>query len=141
MGEVLQHQISEAGIGLTLRNVDHAKRHGDIPQFKYDLSLFVSNGAPYDPYNSLVQFFLSTLEPGTDGKIWLDEAFDPLILNAVSAPESERDAAFQAAFDWLHDNHAMAPIYHHARIWAHNDRLARFTIRRPSTRCRWRVSS
>ena len=128
MGEVLQHQLSEAGIGLTLRNVDHAARHGDIPQFKYDLSLFVSNGAPYDPYNSLVQFFLSTLEPGTDGKIWLDEAFDPLILKAVSAPESERAAAFQAASDWLHENHAMAPIYHHARMWAHNDRVAKFTI-------------
>ena len=128
MGEVLQHQLSEAGISMTLRNVDHAKRHGDIPQFKYDISLFVSNGAPYDPYNSLVQFFLSTLEPGTDGKIWLDEAFDPLILKAVSAPESERVAAFQAAFDWLHDNHAMAPIYHHARIWAHSDRLSSFRI-------------
>ena len=128
LGEVLQHQLSEAGIGMSLRNVDHAARHGDIPQFKYDISLFVTNGAPYDPYNTLVQMFLSTLEPGTDGKIWLDENFDPLILRAVGANEADRESAFQAAFDWLHDNHAMAPIYHHARIWAHNERLKTFRI-------------
>jgi nickel transport system substrate-binding protein len=128
MGEVLQHQFSEAGIDLSLRNVDHAVRHGDIPQFKYDISLFVTNGAPYDPYNTIVQMFLSTLQPGTDGKIWLNEEFDPLILRAVSAAEADRVAAFQAAFDWLHDNHAMAPIYHHARIWAHNDRVKTFMI-------------
>lgn len=128
LGEVLQNMFSEAGIDLSLRNVDHAVRHGDIPQFNYDISLFVTNGAPYDPFNTLVQGFLSTLPPGTDGKIFLDEKFDPLVLAAVGAAEKDRPEKFQAAYDWLHDNWAMAPIYHTKRVWAHGDRVKAFTI-------------
>lgn len=128
IGEVLQNMFGEAGIGITLRNVDHAARHGDIPQFKYDISLFVTNGAPYDPYNTLAQSLLSTNEPGTDGKIYEDPAVDPLILKALSAPEPERAEAFQAVYDWFHDNWAMAPLYHGQRIWAHNDRIKTFVI-------------
>tara|TARA_B100000949_G_scaffold233565_2_gene250324 strand:- start:370 stop:1959 length:1590 start_codon:yes stop_codon:yes gene_type:complete len=128
LGEVLQAGFAEAGIDLSLRNVDHAARHGDIPEFKYDLSLFVTNGAPYDPYNTLGLMILSTIQPGTDGKIFEDPEVDPLIEAALNAPEGEREAAFQAVLDWLHDNWAMAPLYHAQRIWAHNDRIKAFEI-------------
>jgi nickel transport system substrate-binding protein len=128
LGEVLQNMLAEAGVGMTLRNVDHAARHGDIPQFKYDISLFVTNGAPYDPFNSLQQFFLTTLEPGTDGHLWEDKQLDPLILAAVSAPEAGRAEAFQKAYDFLHDGTLLAPLYHQMRIWAHNDRIKTFVI-------------
>lgn len=128
LGEVLQAAFSEAGIQVALRNVDHATRHGDIPEFKYDLSLFITNGAPYDPYNTIGLMILSTIEPGTDGKIYEDVAVDPLIEKALGAPEPERAAAFQAVFDWLHDNWAIAPLYHHQRIWAHTDRVKAFKV-------------
>jgi nickel transport system substrate-binding protein len=128
LSEILQKQFGQAGIELTLRNVDHAVRHGEIPQMKYDLALFITNGAPYDPFNTLVQMFLSTLPPGTDGKIYTDTSFDPLILAAMGAAEKDRPTAFQAAYDWLHDNWAMAPIYHKTRIWAHGDRVKQFVI-------------
>ncbi|MDP3342367.1 ABC transporter substrate-binding protein [Frigidibacter sp.] len=128
LGEVLQAGFLEAGIGLKLRNVDHAARHGDIPQFKYDLSLFVTNGAPYDPYNTIGLMFLSTIAPGTDGKIYEDTALDPLILAALAASEADRPAAFQAVFDWLHANWAIAPLFHGDRIWAHGDRIKSFAI-------------
>ncbi|RWH69324.1 ABC transporter substrate-binding protein [Mesorhizobium sp.] len=128
LGEVLQAEFSEAGIGLTLRNVDHAARHGDIPQFKYDISLFITNGAPYDPYNTLGLMILSSVEPGTDGKLWEDPAVDPLIMRALSAPEAERPEAFQAVATWLHDNWAIAPLYHAQRIWAHGDRVKTFVV-------------
>ncbi|MER9204619.1 ABC transporter substrate-binding protein [Mesorhizobium sp. M0771] len=128
LGEVIQALLSEAGIGVKLRNVDHATRHGDIPEFKYDLSLFITNGAPYDPFNSIGLMVLSTIEPGTDGKIYEDKAVDPLILKALSAPEPERAEAFQAVFTWLHDNWAMMPLFHAQRIWAHNDRVKAFAI-------------
>ncbi|WP_051539643.1 ABC transporter substrate-binding protein [Sulfitobacter sp. 20_GPM-1509m] len=128
LGEVLQAGFLEAGIGLTLRNVDHAARHGDIPEFKYDLSLFVTNGAPYDPYNTLGLMFLSSVEPGTDGKIYEDEDLDALIQAALGAREGERPAAFQAVSDWLYDNWAIAPLFHGDRIWAHSSRIKSFTI-------------
>jgi nickel transport system substrate-binding protein len=128
LGEVLQAGLMEAGIGLTLRNVDHAARHGDIPEFKYDLSLFVTNGAPYDPYNTIGLMFLSTVEPGTDGKIYEDEALNPLILAALGATEAERPAAFQAVSDWLYANWAIAPLFHGDRIWAHGERIKSFAI-------------
>ncbi|NUB45899.1 ABC transporter substrate-binding protein [Fertoebacter nigrum] len=128
LGEVLQAGFMEAGIGLSLRNVDHAARHGDIPEFKYDLSLFVTNGAPYDPYNTIGLMFLSTVVPGTDGKIYEDVALDPLILAALGAAEADRPAAFQAVSDWLHDNWAIAPLFHGDRIWAHGDRIKSFAI-------------
>lgn len=128
LGEVLQNTFSEGGIGLSLRNVDHAARHGDIPEFKYDISLFITNGAPYDPYNTLALTILSTTEPGTDGKIYEDVAVDPLILKAIAAPEAERPDAFQAVYNWLHDNWAMAPLYHSQRIWAHGDRIKTFIV-------------
>lgn len=128
LGEVLQAGFLEAGIGLSLRNVDHAARHGDIPSFKYDLSLFVTNGAPYDPYNTIGLMFLSSIEPGTDGKIYEDAALDPLIVAALSAAEADRPAAFQAVFDWIHDNWAIAPLFHGDRIWAHGERIKTFAI-------------
>ena len=39
---IAMDMLGEAGIVLSLRNVDHAARHGVIPKFKYDLSLFIS---------------------------------------------------------------------------------------------------
>ncbi len=128
LGEALQNEFAEAGIGLTLRNVDHAARHGDIPEFKYDISLFITNGAPYDPYNTVGLMLLSTVEPGTDGKLFEDPAVDPMIIKALAAPEPERAQAFQAVFDWLHDNWAIAPLYHSQRIWAHGDRIKSFVV-------------
>ena len=123
LGEVLQAGFLEAGIGLSLRNVDHAARHGDIPAFNYDLSLFVTNGAPYDPYNTIGLMFLSTIEPGTDGKVYEDTALDPLITKALNASEPERAEAFQSVYDWLHENWAIAPLFHGDRIWAYNDHI------------------
>jgi nickel transport system substrate-binding protein len=132
LAEVLQSQLGEAGLGITIRQVDHATRHDDIPKLKYDMSLFITNGAPYDPYGSMSIFFLSTFVSGTDGKMFVDAAnLDPLLKTAIAADESTREAAFQAIHDWLAANHAIVPIYHAKRIWAHTDKIKSFTF--PST--------
>ena len=129
MGEVLQNELRKAGIGVSIRNVDHLTKHDEIPAFNYDLSLFVTYGAPYDPHGSLTALFLSTYQSGTDGKIWMDAAqLDPLIVTALGADEASRDAAYQAVFAWIHDNHAAVPIYHATRIWAHGPRVSAFSI-------------
>ncbi|WP_395015389.1 ABC transporter substrate-binding protein [Dongia sp.] len=129
LSEVIQSQLNEAGFGVTIRQVDHVTRHDDIPNMKYDMSLFITNGAPYDPHGSITIFFLSTFTSGTDGKMFVDaERLDPLLLKALGADENGRDAAYQAVLDWLRDNHAICPIYHAKRIWAHTDRVTKFVF-------------
>jgi len=129
LGEVIQSFVRDAGIEVTLRLVDHVSRHDDIPQMNYDLALFITAGAPYDPHGSLTTYFLSTYRTGTDGKMFMDaEHLDPLVLKALTAPEAEREAAYQGFFDWLESNHAIAPIYHASRIWAHSSRVKGFAI-------------
>jgi len=129
LGEVIQSFVRDAGIDLSLRLVDHVSRHDDIPQLKYDLALFITAGAPYDPHSSLTTYFLSTYRTGTDGKMFMDAAaLDPLVNAALSAPDATRAAAYQAFYDWLDKNHAIAPIYHASRIWAHGKRVSNFTI-------------
>lgn len=129
LSEVVQSQLGEAGIAVTIRQVDHVTRHDDIPNMKYDMSLFITNGAPYDPHGSTTIFFLSTFTSGTDGKMFVDaQNLDPLILKALSAPEDEREAAYQAVLDWVRDNHAICPIYHAKRIWAHTERVKTFVF-------------
>ena len=46
---------------------------------------------------------------------------DPLIWAAVRADEPDRVAKFQKVWDWMYENHAIAPLYHEARIWAYNN--------------------
>lgn len=129
LAEVVQSQLSEAGIMVTIRQVDHVTRHDDIPNMKYDMSLFITNGAPYDPHGSITIFFLSTFTSGTDGKMFVDASnLDPLILTALAAGETEREAAYQTVLDWLRDNHAICPIYHAKRIWAHSERVTSFVF-------------
>ena len=129
LGEVLQYMLSEAGIVMSLRNVDHAARHGEIPKFKYDLSLFMSNGAPYDPFNTITMMFPTEKKPGTDGKMYESKELDPLIWAAARADEPDRVRKFQKVWDWLYENHAIAPLYHEARIWAYNnEKVKSFSI-------------
>ncbi|MBP1886492.1 ABC transporter substrate-binding protein [Sinorhizobium mexicanum] len=129
LGEVIQNQVKEAGIDIQLKLVDHVSRHDDIPQLKYDMALFISAGAPYDPHSSLTTYFLSTYRTGTDGKMFMDaKNLDPLVLAALSASAADAPAAYQAFYDWLEDHHAIVPIYHASRIWAHGERVKNFHI-------------
>ncbi|MHA7777942.1 ABC transporter substrate-binding protein [Roseibium sp. M-1] len=129
LGEVLQSFVREAGVELSLRMVDHASRHDDIPQMKYDVALFVTTGAPYDPYASLPLYFSSAFLTGTDGKMFMDkEELDPLIDAAMMAQGDEREVAFQAFNDWLHDNTGIVPLYHPDRIWVHSPRVVGFEV-------------
>ncbi len=132
LAEVLQAYLKEIGIDMAIRVVDHTSKHDDIPKLKYDVTLFITNGAPYDPFASLPVYFLSTFLTGTDGKIWLDkDGLDPLVNKALYANEADRAANYQVFCDWLHDNNIMAPIFHATRIWAYGPRVQNFTV--PST--------
>lgn len=132
LGEILQSQLGEIGIELTIRSVDHASRHSDIPARKYDMALFYTLGAPYEPFGTLVGLFLSTFNNGVDGKLFLDPAnLDPLVLAATSASEADVAGATQAIYDWLYNEVAISPLFYAPIIWAHAPRVQGFTP--PST--------
>lgn len=127
VAEVMQAQLKEIGIDLTIRSVDHASRHSDIPARKYDLAFFLTFGAPYDPYGTVVSYFLSTYDNGVDGKLYTDaEILDPLLLSAMGASMADSEKALQAVYDWLHENTAIAPVLFLPSIWAHSERVESF---------------
>ena len=129
LAEVVQQQLGDIGVDVTIRSVDHATRHDDIPAGNYDLAFFFTIGAPYDPHSTFTNYFLSTVDNGADGKMFEDaEHLDPLILSAVQAGDDSQAEHYQALYDWIHDNHAVAPLVYTPRIWAYADHVQGFEI-------------
>ncbi|MER8859097.1 MULTISPECIES: ABC transporter substrate-binding protein [unclassified Mesorhizobium] len=127
VAEVLQAELQEIGIQLTIRSVDHASRHSDIPERKFDLAFFQTYGAPYEPFATIVGLFLSTYDNGVDGKLFVDaERLDPLVTATMSALDPNMEANVQKVYDWLHDNVAIAPLLYVPGIWAHSSRVKDF---------------
>jgi nickel transport system substrate-binding protein len=127
MAEVMQAQLSEIGVELTIRSVDHASRHSDIPARKYDLAFFLTFGAPYEPFGTMIGYLDSTYDNGVDGKVVVDpKDLDPLMKKAASSNEAEVQAALQEVFDWLYENTAFAPMLYTPTIWAHTNRVDGF---------------
>lgn len=127
VAEVMQAQLKEIGIDLSIRSVDHASRHSDIPARKYDLAFFLTFGAPYDPYGTMISYFLSTYDNGVDGKLYTDTAtLDPLLTAAMDASIADSETTLQAIYDWLNENTAIAPVLFLPSIWAHTARIEDF---------------
>jgi len=127
VAEAMQAQLREVGIDLVIRSIDHASRHSDIPARKFDMAFFLTFGAPYEPYGTVIGLFLSTYDNGVDGKLFLDPGnLDPLILAAMAAPQEQSQSTLQAVYDWLHDNQAIAPILFAPSIWANSKRVRNF---------------
>jgi nickel transport system substrate-binding protein len=127
LGEIMQAQLGEAGIGITIRSVDHASRHSDIPARHYDMALFSTFGAPYEPFGTIFGLLLSTYDNGVDGKLVVDpEHLDPLVLAVQTTSEANAPAAYQAIFDWLHEETAFLPLFYNPAIWAHSERVKGF---------------
>lgn len=127
MAEVMQAQLGEIGIKLNIRSVDHASRHSDIPARKYDMAFFLTFGAPYEPFGTMVGYLNSTYDNGVDGKLVIDpENLDPLMIKAMSSSEADAQEALQEVFDWLHAETAFAPMFYTPSIWVHSDRIDGF---------------
>lgn len=127
VAEVMQAQLKEIGIDLTIRSIDHASRHSDIPARKYDMAFFLTFGAPYEPYGSIVGLFLSTYDNGVDGKLFVDpQNLDPLVTAVMQASEANIASALQNIYDWLHNEAAIAPLLYVPSMWAHSPRVKGF---------------
>lgn len=127
ISEVMQSQLREIGIDLTIRSVDHASKHTDMLERKYDLGFFQTYGAPFEPFGTIVGLFLSTFNNDVEGKLVTDPVnVDPLINAAASAAPESVQAELQKFYDWLHDNTAVAPLVYVPNIWAHSKRVSGF---------------
>jgi nickel transport system substrate-binding protein len=129
LGEAIQAELREVGIDVEVQDLDHATRHDVIPKRQYDLALFYTIGAPYDPHNSLTDLFKSTVPSGPDGKIYLDEGFDPYVDRALAAvSEADRDAAYSDALTYLQERTALSPLLVQNRLWAYGQRVSRLEL-------------
>jgi nickel transport system substrate-binding protein len=127
MAEVMQSQLKEIGVDLTIRSVDHASKHTDMLERKYDIGFFLTYGAPFEPFGTIVGLFLSTFKNDVEGKLFTDaENLDPLINAAMSASPETTEAELQKFYDWLHDNDAIAPILYVPTIWGLAERVSGF---------------
>ncbi|WP_376743269.1 ABC transporter substrate-binding protein [Ensifer canadensis] len=132
LAEVMQAQLGEIGIDIKIRSVDHASRHSDIPARHFDIALFTTFGAPYEPFGTIIGLLLSTYDNGVDGKLVIDpEHLDPLVHAAASASDDTVEQATQAIYDYLHKQISCMPLFYIPSIWAHTDRVTGFNV--PST--------
>lgn len=132
MAEVMQAQLRDIGIDLSIHTVDHASKHTEMVERAYDLGFFQTYGAPYDPYGTIVGLFLSTFDNDVEGKLVIDpENVDPLVNAATTAVSDDIGPKLQAFYDHLYDNQLIFPIVELPSIWAHPARVKGFS--NPST--------
>jgi nickel transport system substrate-binding protein len=128
MSEVMQAQLREVGFDIVIRSVDHASKHTDMLDRAYDIGFFLTYGAPFEPFGTIVGLFLSTFHNDVEGKLFTDaEHLDPLINAAMDADPGHVEAEIQKFYDWLHDNDAIAAILFVPSIWGHSKRVSGFT--------------
>jgi nickel transport system substrate-binding protein len=128
IAEMIQGQLSEIGFKVNISSVDNATMHERRPNFEYDLTFFATYGAPYDPHGSLGASFVTAADTGPDGKIYVSDELDAVVLAALDAGGDAREGAMQAVYDWLADNTATCPLVVSQRIWAVNPRVTGFGL-------------
>ncbi len=128
LAEMIQGQLSEVGIKVSVSSVDNATIHDRRPTFEYDMTFMVTYGAPYDPHGTLANLFLSDVDSGPDGKIYAHTDLDPILRKALGAGGGEQVAEMQKIYDWLDANAAVCPLVAPQRLWAYNNRISTFTL-------------
>ena len=128
IAEMIQGQLTEVGFQVSISSVDTATIHDRRPKFEYDLTFFATYGAPYDPHGSLGASFVTAADTGPDGKIYVSDDLDAVVLAALDAGGDAREPAMQAVYDWISSNTAACPLVVSQRIWAVNPRVAGFGL-------------
>lgn len=128
IAEMIQGQLLEIGFKVNISSVDNATMHERRPAFQYDLTFFATYGAPYDPHGSLGASFVEAADTGPDGKIYVHDELDKVVLAALDAGGDAREAAMQAVYDWISSNTAACPLVVSQRIWAVNPRVKGFGL-------------
>ena len=128
IAEMIQAMLTEVGFKVDISSVDNATMHERRPNFDYDLTFFATYGAPYDPHGSLGASFVSTVDTGPDGKIYVSDELDKVLLTALEASGDAQGPAMQGVYDWIFDNVAASPLLVTQRIWAVHPRVQGFGL-------------
>jgi nickel transport system substrate-binding protein len=129
LAEIVQSELQPVGINVDITTVDHATYHDAVPAGQYDVTLFETIGAPYDPLTTLTNYFQSTVA-NSEGKIWMNsQGLDPLIEAVLGAQSDEaRRAAYRNVYRFLNDQTALVPLAFPVRIWAYGKRVHGMTL-------------
>ena len=129
MAEVMQAQLGEIGVDLKIRSVDHASRHSDIPARKYDLAFFLTFGAPYEPFGTMVGYLVSTYDNGVDGKLVVDpgtpRSADEDGHDRLRTRRTRRRRCRRSSTGCTQKRRSL-PMLYSPSIWAHTDRVDGF---------------
>lgn len=128
IAEMVQAMLTEVGFKVNISSVDNATMHERRPNFDYDLTFFATYGAPYDPHGSLGASFVSTVDTGPDGKIYISDELDGVVLAALEASGDAQVPAMQGVYDWLYNNVAACPLLVTQRVWAVHPRVKGFSL-------------
>lgn len=128
IAEMIQGQLSEVGFQVKVSSVDNATMHDRRPAFEYDLAFFTTYGAPYDPHGTLGNSFVSTADSGPDGKIYVSEALDKVVAEALAASGDAREVKMQELYDWMAENSVICPVVVAQRLWAYGAQLQNFSL-------------
>ena len=71
---------------------------------------------------------MTAADTGPDGKIYISDDLDKVVLTALDAGGDAREPAMQAVYDWISANTAACPLVVSQRIWAVNPRVMGFGL-------------
>lgn len=126
LAQVLQAQLKEVGIALTLWLLDYSGWLDAYYQRSYDLLMNITWGAPYDPHSSLSGVFSST---SSSTIAYSDPELDGLIAAALAArDEAERTSLFQRIWARLDEQAAAVPLVSSSRVYALRSGVEGFTM-------------
>lgn len=129
LSEVIQQELKGIGVDVQIKLLDHASKHDEIPKRRYDMTFFLTLGAPYDPFSTLTDLFDTRNDSGTDGKIFTDLHLNTLIDRALAADTpAQQTTAYDTLYGYLRDQAAFLPLVYTPRIWAHSTQVHGMTL-------------
>ena len=119
VSEALQAQFKDVGIDLRITPVEGTAYSDRVVKGAYDIAVFPTYGAPYDPYSTMLGAYTSDPKTGGHGKAFTSPTLDKLVTTMLATiDEDTRAVRYNEIFDFLRDEWATAPLIQKERIWA-----------------------
>lgn len=128
MAEVVQANLKEVGIAVEVRLLEYEAWYAALEANDYGLTIQITWGAPYDPHSSLTTWFQSGFSTA-HGQMFNSPELDSLITTIGGEQvETARQAAYEALWVYLDENHAIAPLVYSQRIYALRNNVSGFEL-------------
>jgi nickel transport system substrate-binding protein len=129
VSEALQAQFKQVGIDLRITPVEGTAYNDRVVKGAYDIAVFPTYGAPYDPYSTMLGAYTSDPTTGGHGKAFTSAKLDKLVATMLATIDEEaRAKRYREIFDYLRDEWATAPLIQKERIWAVRSNVKGFEL-------------